>query len=87
MFMVESMDSREHMMVIVLVDFVINADRTAAGKLPVTSICNHLSFSRNVERAVRGLRRVADKLVLLEAQDLIRRVVSAHHYHDQPQGQ
>ena len=64
MFMVETMDSREHMMVIVLVDFIINADGTVVGKPPVTSICNHLSFSRNIELAVRGLRRIADELVL-----------------------
>ena len=71
------MDSREHMMVIVLVDFIINADGTVVGKPPVTSICNYLSFSRNIELAIRGLRRIADKLVLGEAQDLEHRVVSA----------
>ena len=87
MLMVETMDSREHMMVLVLVDFVINSDRTAAGKPPVTSICNHLTLSCNIERAVDGLRWVADKLVLREAQDLEQRVVSAQHQHDQPQGQ
>ena len=86
MFMVETMDSREHMMVIVLVDFIINADRTAS-KLPVTSICNHLSLARNIERAVRGLRWVADKLVSREAHGLEKRVVNAQPQHDQPQGQ
>ena len=73
------MDSREHMMVIVLVDFIINADGTAVGKPPVTSICNHLTLSCNIERAVDGLRRIADELVLGEAQDLEHRVVSAQH--------
>ena len=81
------MDSREHMMIIVLVDFIINADRTAVGKPPFTSICDHLSLFCHIERAVRGLGRVADKLVLREAQDLEQRVVSAQHQHDQPQGQ
>ena len=79
MFMVETIYSREHMMVVVLVDFIINADRAVDGKPPVTSICNHLSFSRNIELAVRGLRRIADELVLGEAQDLEHRVVSAQH--------
>ena len=65
------------MMVIVLVDSIINADGTVVGKPPVTSICNHLSLSRDIELAVRGLRRIADELVLGEAQDLEHRVVSA----------
>ena len=65
------------MMVIVLVDSIINADGTVVGKPPVTSICNHHSSSRNIERAACGIRRIADELVLGEAQDLEHRVVSA----------
>ena len=75
------------MMVFVLVDFIINTDRTAVGKPPFTSICNHLSLPRNIEIAVRGHGRVADELVLREAQDLEQRVVSAQHQHNRPQGQ